>query len=41
MDVMELNKSKKYPEEKELSGDAYADIYITLVNNMKMKKMSY
>ena len=41
LDIMDLNKSKTCPEEKELPGNDYTYIYISLVNNMKMKRMSY
>ena len=41
LDITELNKSKTYPEEEVLPADDCTDIYISLVNNMKIKKMSY
>lgn len=38
MDIVELNKSEIYLEDKVLPEDCYKDIYISQVNNMETKK---
>lgn len=37
-DIVNLKKSETYLKEKVLPEDGYIDIYISLVNNMEMKK---